>query len=208
MEQNILQSDSTTRRRVTPLQTGGHGFQQPAVHSSTLLNEWQIQQAAAHLQYNQDATALGIQYTGTYGVPFQTSPIDFMPATQAPVESSLPIDGSYMPLTGQVDTMPFNWHDFQNDLVGFTTSDGLPDMSLAHQNLPDNSPTDTYLEVRSLTSSVAITDGQRSSSIASRLILLIMRPKPGLSSIRARHCNRTLSESSYSDIEQQSRRSW
>lgn len=209
MEQNILQSDSTTRRRVTPLQTGGHGFQQPAVHSSTLLNEWQIQQAAAHLQYNQDATALGIQYTGTYGVPFQTSPIDFMPATQAPVESSLPIDGSYMPLTGQVDTMPFNWHDFQNDLVGFTTSDGLPDMSLAHQNLPDNSPTDTYLEVRSLTSSssdngwAAIEFNRQSfdSSYHEAQTGAIFNPSQTLH-------NRTLSESSYSDIEQQSRRSF
>lgn len=211
MEQSISHpSDDGSRRRVTPLQTDGHVlFQQPAGNSSTLLNDWQVQQATAHFQYNQDATALGNQYTGNYGGPYQTSPIEFMPATQAPVESGLPINGSYLPLAGQVDTMHFNWHDFQNDLMGFPTSDSLPDMGLAHQSLPENSPTDTYLEVRSLTSSssdngwAAIEFSRQSfdASFHDAQTSAIFNPSQTLH-------NRTFSESSYSDMEQQSRHSF
>ena len=208
MEQSTSQGDSTTRRTVTPLRTAGHGFQQPAVHSPTFLNNWQLQQASAHLQYNEDATTMGMQYTGTYSVPYQTSPVGFIPATQAPLEPGLPLTGSYLPMAGPLDNMPYNWHDFQTDLMGFTSADGLPDMDVP-QNLPDNSPTDTYLEVRSLTSSssdngwAAIEFNRQSfdSSYHDAQTGAIFNPSQTLH-------NRTLSESSYSDMEQQSRHSF
>ena len=210
MEQNTAQGDSSSRRSVAPVRTAGHGFHQhPAVHSPTYLHDWQIQQPVAPLPYGQGATALGMQYTGTYAVPFQTSPADFIPATQAPVESGLSMGASYLAIGGPLDNMPFNWQDFQSDLMGFTTADGLPDMDLAPQSLPDNSPTDTYLEVRSLTSSssdngwAAIEFNRHSydSSYQDPQTGAIFNPSQTLH-------NRTLSESSYSDIEQQSRHSF
>ena len=193
------------------MRTAGHGFHQhPAVqHSPTYLNDWQIQQSSAPLPYDQGATSLGMQYAGTYAVPFQTSPADFIPATQAPVESGLSMGASYLPIGGPLDNMPFNWQDFQSDLMGFATPDGLPDMELAPQSLPDNSPTDTYLEVRSLTSSssdngwatIEFNRHSYDSSYHDAQTGAIFNPSQTLH-------NRSLSESSYSDMEQQSRHSF
>jgi len=210
MEQTTSQGDGSTRRSVAPVRTAGHGFHQhPAIHSPTYLSDWQIQQTSAPLPYNQGATSLGMQYTGTNAVPFQTSPADFIPATQAPIDSGLPMGASYLPMGGPLDNMPFNWQDFQSDLMGFTTADGLPDLELAPQSLPDNSPTDTYLEVRSLTSSssdngwaaIEFTRHSYDSSFHDPQTGAIFNPSQTLH-------NRTLSESSYSDIEQQSRHSF
>lgn len=210
MDQSTPQGDGLTRRNMAPLRTAGHGFvQQPAVHSPTYLSDWQIQPPSAPLPYNQGATSMGMQYTGTYALPYQTSPEDFMPATQAPVESGLPMGASYLPIGGPLDNMPFNWQDFQSDLMGFTAADGLPDMELAPHSLPENSPTDTYLEVRSLTSSssdngwAAIEFNRHSydSSYHDAQTGAIFNPSQTLH-------NRTLSESSYSDMEQQSRHSF
>ncbi len=210
MEQNTIQGDGTTRRNVAPLRTAGHGFHQSAVHSPTFMSDWQIQQASAQFAYDQDAATMGMQYAGNYSVPYQTSPVDFGPATQAPAESTLGMAGSYLPMAGPLDNMPFNWPDFPNEMMGFTTADSLPDMTLAHQNLPDtSSPTDTYLEVRSLTSSgsdngwAAIELNRQSldSSYHEAHTGAIFNPSQTLH-------NRTLSESSYSDLEQQSRYSF
>ncbi len=212
MEQITSQGDnSSTRRNVAPVRTAGHGFHQhSAVHSPTYLNDWQVQQPSAPLPtYNQGAPSWGMQYTGTYAVPYQTSPAEFIPATQAPLESGLSMGPSYLPIGGPLDNMPFNWQDFQSDLMGFTTTHGMPDMELAPQSLPENSPTDTYLEVRSLTSSssdngwaaIELNRHSYDSSFHDPQTGAIFNPSQTLH-------NRTLSESSYSDMEQQSRHSF
>ncbi|KAI9838301.1 MAG: hypothetical protein M1819_005569 [Sarea resinae] len=154
MEQNVAQNPTLTRNATAPLQsTGGNEYQQQATsQSSTLLTDWQIQQAA-QLAYAQDATPAAPQFTGPFNA-FQTSPIDYMSATQAPMDASLQMDGSFLPLAGSFDGLPFTWSEFSSELLAYpNASEGLTDASLAPQNLPDSSPTDTYLEVRSLTSS-------------------------------------------------------
>lgn len=124
-----------------------------------------------------------------------------MPTTQAPLDPGLQYDGSFLPIPGQMEGMPFNWQEF-HDLIPFT-ADGLPNVSSyqTHAITDSSSPTDTYLEVRSLTSSSSdngwVDIRNRHHSIdASFHSGIFINPNQTLH-------NRTLSESSYSDFEQQ-----
>ncbi|KAL8838256.1 MAG: hypothetical protein Q9176_005185 [Flavoplaca citrina] len=92
-------------------------------------------------------------FDSDYDLPYQASPTDFLP-TQPQLETGLQMDGSYVPLGGQMNGMPLNWsQSYQNSIMGYYGSDGLPDINLSTQNLSNRSPTDTGLEARSLTSS-------------------------------------------------------
>ncbi|KAL8850793.1 MAG: hypothetical protein Q9221_004291 [Calogaya cf. arnoldii] len=91
-------------------------------------------------------------FDSDYDVPYHTSPTDFLP-THPQLETGLQMDGSYIPLGGQMNTMSLNWpQSYQNNFMGAYGSNELPDISLPMQNLT-NSPTDNCLEARSLTSS-------------------------------------------------------
>lgn len=205
------------KRSTTPLQSQAYQHsmnhvpqQQPQAHA--FIPDWQLpQQPTAHLAYPLDAsfgrnTGYSQQYTESYAMPYQTSPTDYV-STQGQYNSSLPLDASYLPLTNQLDnSMPFEYRDFSNDLLAYPVSNGLPDMSLPLQNL-STSPTDTALEVRSLSSSDngwTSVDYQHPSldgSYQDPQMGAIFNPEETLH-------GRTFSDSSYSDVERQSRHSW
>ncbi|KAH0537237.1 hypothetical protein FGG08_005939 [Glutinoglossum americanum] len=140
MEQTMSQS-SNVRRATTPLQTGGQGFQ-ATNNSPTLMAEW-FSHPATQLQYTHDATSLGSQLTGSFGAPYQASPTEYIPSTQ-------PLDASSL-FSQLPESIAWpNWQDYQTESIAF---DGLyADMPLPG-GLPESSPTDTFLEVRSLNSS-------------------------------------------------------
>lgn len=103
-------------------------------------------------------SSMGFAFSDAYQQPFdsdidyQTSPTAFLPS-QAQMNSGLPMDGSYLPLGGQVDSTSLNWQPYQNDFMGYYGPNPLPDITLSMHNLANQSPTDTCLEARSLTSS-------------------------------------------------------
>lgn len=150
VDQNHQRSDPA--RDMSALPNSGHSFDQPVPHDPNLMLDWHFQQLPANLQYRQDDPSSAPQYTtGSYAMSMQSSPVDFMSQNQ--MSSSL-LDGSYLPLSAPVDMVPFQYQDFQTDLMTF--NHGLPDVAsyAAPQNVVDSSsPTDTYLEVRSLGSS-------------------------------------------------------
>lgn len=98
--------------------------------------------------------------TAAYDLPLQASPDFAAAAASAPQwDDSALVDASYIPLSAaaapSADTlMPFNFQDLHAGLTSIPRVDGLPDMQCP-TGLVDtgSSPTDTYLEVRSLTSS-------------------------------------------------------
>ena len=206
------------KRSTTPLQSQAYhqNFnQQPQQNTQNqgYISDWQIpQQSNAHLAYPLDAS-LGRNRgysqpfpTDFNTMPFQASPTDYMSA-QGQYDSSLPLEAPYVPLTNPLDnSMPFEYQDFSNSLLPYPVSNGLPDTSLPLQNLP-NSPTDTSLEVRSLSSSDngwTAVDYQHASidgSFQDPQIGAIFNPEQTLH-------GRTFSDSSFSDLEQQSRHSW
>lgn len=119
--------------------------------------DWQFQHLQPHLQYPHEEASSAPQFTAaSYGMPIQSSPVDLISGSQAQLSTTGLLDGSYLPLSAPVDMVPFPYQDLQTDLMAFPTADhGLPDMSYAApQNMMGgSSPADTYLEVRSLTSS-------------------------------------------------------
>ncbi|KAL5343706.1 hypothetical protein BJX70DRAFT_393761 [Aspergillus crustosus] len=144
-----------TSRDISPLQTSGHSFEQSVAQDGNLIVDWQFQNLQPHLQYAQDETTNAPQFTtASYGMTIHSSPIDLMSGPHGQISTSL-LDGPYLPLAAPVDMVSYPYQDLQTDLLGFP-SHGLPDLSsyAAPQNMiGSSSPTDTYLEVRSLTSS-------------------------------------------------------
>lgn len=146
-------------------------------------------------------------YTDPYALPFHQSPTELL-SLQSHLENSVGIDSSYMPLSNSIDSIPFHW-DIHSEMM-FTTSNPLPDMSVPQQSMQDHSPTFTNTEARSITSGSSdngwnwIENSQRSPNPS------FQEPQNGaiFNPSQTLHQNRTLSESSYSDIELQSRQSW
>ena len=197
--------NTNMKRSTTPLQSLNQTtYEQPISHQQpqAYMPDWRLQQQAqsqSQLAYPVDS-AFPQPYDG-YAMPYQPSPTDYIPP-QAQYDS-----GAYLPMTGHIENMPFNWQEFSNDLLTFPPSNGLSDMNMPYQNLP-NSPTDTALEVRSLSSSDngwtsvdyphQSLDG--SGSFQDPQIGTIFQPEQTLH-------GRTFSDSSYSDVELQSRHS-
>ncbi|KAL9103108.1 MAG: hypothetical protein Q9163_001819 [Psora crenata] len=170
--------------------------------------EWscqpQPQQSQSTQSYHLD-TSFTQPYSHLPYMPYDSSSIPFVPEQNQYAANINTIEGAYLPLNNDMDGLSFDWQDLSANLGSYPISSGLPDMSLANQILP-NSPTDTSLEVRSLSSSDngwasveypqafdrSFHDGQASA---------IFNPGQTL------HC-RTFSDSSYSDVENQTRLSW
>ncbi|PGH27309.1 hypothetical protein AJ80_01019 [Polytolypa hystricis UAMH7299] len=204
VDHRSTQQRTDERRDISPLETSGHGYDHTVAQDNNLLTDWQYQHLQPHLQFApQHETTSAPPFSSAYGMPLQASPIDLMPVSQGQLDPGL-LDGSYLPLSAPVDMVPFNWQDFHAELMSYPPMDGLPDMSYAPQNLPDSSsPTDTYLEVRSLTSS---SSDNGWVGIENRRSLDSSYPERGLL-VNPNHIlhNRSLSESSYSDLDQHPR---
>ena len=188
---------ANVKRSTSPIQGHAQLYEQSSDRQPQSLNsEWQIPHSSeTDLAYSLDTT-FSTQYTDPYA-PYQ-SPTELL-SIQSQLDTNVGMEGSYR--------FPFNW-DFP-DLM-FTTTNVMPEMSLPQQSLQDNSPTFTNLEVRSITSCSSdngwnyIENSQKSPQTS------YQEPQNGavFNPGQTLHQNRTLSESSYSDIELQSRQSW
>ena len=191
------------KRSTTPLQTLSHTYDQPIPQLQSYIPDWRLNQQSPTQQFAYPLDTYPQQSFGAdagYAMPYQTSPTDYVPQVQYD-------PNAYLPIAGQMDgSIPFNWQDISNDFMNYPLSNGLPDMSLPHQNLP-NSPTDTSLEVRSLSSSdngwnsVEYHHQPLDGSYQDPHTGNIFNPEQTLH-------GRTFSDSSYSDVERQSRQSW
>ncbi|OQD65783.1 hypothetical protein PENPOL_c005G02719 [Penicillium polonicum] len=180
---------------LSPLQTGGHPMEQSVTQDPNLMVDWHFQPLHTphhhHLSYSPEDPSSAPQFTTSYGMPMQSSPVDLM-SGQGQMTAGL-LDGPYMPMSAPVDMVPFPYQDLQADLMAFPN--GLPDVSYApHPVLESSSPTDTYLEVRSLSSS-----DNGWNTIDHRRSLDFGYPEQGVfvNPTQTLH-DRSLSESSYS----------
>ena len=190
------------KRSTTPLQSLTQVYQQPINPSQGYIPDWQLPQHPQALPFGYPLDAYPQQFgvDAGYAMPYQTSPTDYVPQVQYD-------SNTYLPMAGQMDgSIPFDWQDISNDLMNYPLASGLQDMNVPPQNLP-NSPTDTSLEVRSLSSSDngwnsieyhhQTLDGSYQDPHSGN----IFNPEQTLH-------GRTFSDSSYSDVELQSRQSW
>ena len=202
------------KRSTTPPQYHTQSFDQTVNHHSHgMITDWDLSSAqapAASVPYPLETAAFSQQFIDSFGVPFHSNGNGYMPA-QPHLNHNLHMGEAYMPLGSQMEGVPFTLEQFQNDLFqnDLMTVQDLPNIIMPHQSIPHNSPSDNYVEARSLTSSgsdngwTTIDFPQQSldNSIRDPHIGVISNPSQTLH-------NRTLSESSYSDLDQRSRHSW
>ncbi|KAJ6171394.1 hypothetical protein N7470_000461 [Penicillium chermesinum] len=193
---------------LSPLQTSGHTLEQSVAQDPNFMADWQFQHLHAPQQhqhqhqhhhqhqhlYSPEDPSSAPQFTAaSYGMPIQSSPLELLPGSQAQMSAGL-LEGSYLPMAAPVDMVPFTYHDFQADLMTFPNS--LSDLSYTapHPVMESSSPTDTYLEVRSLSSS-----DNGWSTVDHRRSLDFGFPEQGVfvNPTQTLH-DRSLSESSYS----------
>ena len=223
-------SHQALKRSTSPLslQTGNQSYHHSTSHapSAAMMRDWQMTQMTSQAQtqsYTLDPTPFPPQAYEPYGVPYQSSPADYMPphpsleaSIDASISAGLQLDNPYLDLQSNINQMQANltqlpddmsqmpflgsWQEFDG-LAGYQTH-GLPDMQATQQAFPVGSPNGSYLseshlEVRSLSSS----DNEWTTINHIRQhISAISNPEQTLHP-------RTFSDSSYSDVEQQSRNS-
>lgn len=191
------------KRSTTPLQSLTQTYdQQPISQSQSYIPDWRLHQQSPAQQFAYPLDTYPQQFAAdsAYTMPYQASPTDYVPQVQYD-------SNTYLPLAGPMDgSIPFDWQDISNDLINYPLSNDLPDMNIPHPNLP-TSPTDTSLEVRSLSSSdngwnsVEYHHQTLGGSFQDPHTGNIFNPEQTLH-------GRTFSDSSYSDVELQSRQSW
>lgn len=189
------------RREMEQLQpTHQNGYHQTSMPEQQLqLNDWGYQQPPPQYSYPQHSQS-GIPFGGVYGVPMQSSPIEIMPVSQASMDTGLALDTQYMPASQPLETIAFHWHEFQDGLPSYAAAEDSLNMQ-SYQQAHSTSPSETHLEVRSLTS---LSDNDGWNTIEARQTY----DRNGCVDPNETLHNRTSSESSWSsDFEQQPRTS-
>lgn len=202
---SALQQSTNLKRSTSPLEAISTAYHQPLERQPpSLIPQWPIPPASnPQLAYSLDG-AYPQQFAGDYSIPYQSSPTEIMP-TQSQLDPGMQIDGPYLP----IGSMSLNWQTPYNDLVdNYSNANGLPNVNLPQQSLAEQSPTETYLEVRSLTDTssegwvgVDYSSYQSLEHLPDIQVESISNPEQTLHP-------RTFSDSSYSDVEQGSQRSF
>jgi hypothetical protein len=211
MSRATSQRMANVKRSTSPLQSYSQGYDQIMdQHAQTLISEWHIPPTSGpQLGYSLN-TAFPQQYTEGLTVPYQTSPTEFIP-NRPELDTSLAMENQYFPMLNPTNTTPWDTQALPNDFMDFPLNPaGLTEMNIHHQSVPENSPTDTFSDIRSLTSSSSdsgwksferrppslessLHDGQNGGALCN----------PGQLQYEP-----TFSDSSYSDIEFPSQLSW
>ena len=153
---------------MAPLQTAGFAFSQAIDPSAALLTTSDLSFNLLQSQhgYEQDSTATTMDplasFTGSFGVPLHTSPIDdLVVTTQEQINNSLASSylGTFTTPMNQMGDMAFQFNDFNNLLAnsGFSTTPPNmhmhpSDFHIASSN-PNSSPAEgNWLDERSISS--------------------------------------------------------
>ena len=203
-------ANSNIKRSTSPAHGLISGYEQRIDHQTQpLLPDWNIPQPlGSHFTYPLETTFPQHHYSDDYPLPFQTSPTDFVTTNPHLTSRCLPMDASYPLLGNQMDGLDFTWQEIPN-VMGFSPPNGLSDMNMPHQSAPSNSPSNSYLEIRSMSGSgsdngwtaVDYAHPLDSSSYQDLQAGAIFNPGQTLH-------GRTFSDSSNSDIERHSQNSW
>ncbi|OAL35819.1 hypothetical protein AYO20_04969 [Fonsecaea nubica] len=199
------------RRNISPIQTNSHGLRQTTMAEHPMMDTWRFQQQQ-HQQHHQQPQAqqtamdyanpqqpYDLHYDAQFhGMSLHHSQMAMLPVSQAPLAPGLPLEATYLPLESGIEGMPQNWAELQSELINYTTTDVGLAVSPYHQMT--NSPTGSHLEVLSQPSSC---DEHGWTMVEPRTSFESYERQFFVDPNQTVH-NRTLSESSYSDLEQHS----
>lgn len=180
-----------------------NGYNQSSMPEQQLMSNWGYQQPQSSYSYPPQYQS-GLPYSAVYGLPMQSSPNDIMPVSQAPVQTGLALDTQCLAVPQSLETIPFHWDELQ--LASFAAAESAMNVS-SYQQLEahSTSPSDTHLEIRSLTS---LSDSEGWNTIETRQTRQTYDRNGCVDPNETLH-NRTSSESSWSsDFEQQTRASF
>ncbi|KAK6365957.1 uncharacterized protein PV06_04561 [Exophiala oligosperma] len=186
------------RRNISPIQTNNHGLRQTTMAEHPMMDTWRFQQQQQNVDYSNHQNQYELHYdTQFHSLPLHPSQLGMLPVSQpATLPATLPMDHSYIPLEAGIEGMPHNWADFHTELISYNTTDvGL---AVSPYQQLTSSPTGSHLEVLSQPSSCdehGWTMLEPRSSFESYERHFFVDPNQTVH-------NRTLSESSYSDLEQ------
>ncbi|KIX00948.1 uncharacterized protein Z518_10014 [Rhinocladiella mackenziei CBS 650.93] len=195
---HIAAARPDSRRNVSPILTDNHGLRQTTTAEHPMMDTWRFQQQHHTVDFPTQQPSYDLQYdTQFHGLPMHPSQLTMMPASQPPMASGLPLESSYLPLESGIEGMPHNWSEFQSELINYTTTDvGL---AVSPYQQLTSSPTGSHLEVLSQPSSC---DEHGWTMIEARNSFESYERQFFVDPNQTVH-NRTLSESSYSDLEHQ-----
>lgn len=198
------------RREIQRLQTTHHNiYHQPPLPEQPLMHDWRYQQhhppppppppPPSRYSYSHHPQS-GLPFGGVYGLPLQSSPVDIMPVSQAPMGPGMALESQYIAPQQSLDAapVPFHWGDFHAGLATYAAAESALNLQ-SRPHAHSTSPSETHLEVRSLTS-LSDSDGWN--------VVESSQPydRNGCVDPNETLHNRTSSESSWSsDFEQQPR---
>ncbi|OAL30774.1 hypothetical protein AYO22_01394 [Fonsecaea multimorphosa] len=208
----VAASRPDPRRNISPIQTNSHGLRQTTMAEHPMMDTWRFQQQHHHQHHHQQPHPQppSIDYANTqqpydmhydaqfHGIALHPSQMTIMPVSQAPLAPGLPLEAAYLPLESGIEGMPQNWAELQSELINYTTTDvGL---AVSPYQQMTSSPTGSHLEVLSQPSSC---DEHGWTMVEPRTSFESYERQFFVDPNQTVH-NRTLSESSYSDLEQHS----
>ena len=121
------------------------------VNESHLMTNWAYSQAPSHYNYPPTSQS-GTRFAEVYPMSLPTSPVDVvMPISQAPMSNDMSLANPYLATSQPLESMPLQWRDMHSSLPNFTGTSDTP-LNVHGQTTYSASPTETHLEVRSLTS--------------------------------------------------------
>ena len=147
------------------------------------------------IDYSAQQQQYDMPYHAVYhGLPMHHNQLSMVPVSQP---TMIPVEQSYLALEAGIEGMPQNWADFQTELISYTTTDVGLAVSPYQQHT--NSPTGSHIEVLSQPSS---SDENGWTLVEPRHSFEFNEGHFFVDPNQTVH-NRTLSESSYSDLEPQ-----
>ena len=188
------------RRSIAPLQTAEDGLRQTTMSEHPMMSHWHYSNAQQPVPYQTHHQALEVQYENAYhNLSLQTSSAELAVVSQAPLHNSIPINQPYFSMSAGIEGMPQNWSDFQTELVHYTTIDaGLPVSPYPQHS---SSPTGSHLESISQLSS----SDESSWTVIEQRHSMEPYERPAFVNPSQTVHTRTLSDSSYSDVESSTR---
>ncbi|KAI5256755.1 hypothetical protein E4T42_01421 [Aureobasidium subglaciale] len=156
LDYNVNQHDQKTyesHNLPAPVQPNAMhlGYTQQQMNQAAALDpQWHFQ-FPAQQAFSQDAT-LDRTYDASYAMPMHQATPQYMPVS---AENNMAMNSTaYMTMAGPMESMnvlSYPLNDYQNELLAFQM--GMAANTNVQSSLPSNSPTGSYLEIRSLSSS-------------------------------------------------------
>lgn len=165
---------SATTGAISPLTTMGLSFPTAMQPMNPMLASWMNFNTTDNFNdaYSQGTMGMAADYSTTFGGQLQTSPVDFAINPQAALMNSMSMNAPFnmmsptaLDVNQTMHAAPFQMPDFQHEFPNMSSAHDFTGASnMATASASTNSPVDSWMEIRSLSSETSWVDvGHRNS---------------------------------------------